>query len=310
MANSNLAYNSNVEIITIDGVKYIEKTFRLAMPREEAEDIRQRIVLQRHAFQDMHVPTSEMVSIEVVKEGEGHTIKIREIFAGLDFKDVVDDNNFSMYFDRLLMDVFKPLLRSTTDENLRAGIDPALRNFVYNNRTAEFVYVDFIPPKVFYKGTYSQEVPEIPDPEFHKVRMFKHNNRAGVIYGLYVDVVRDYPTQLKYASARIEQFLAEIGEERLSEYIVNSPMHRMHSAAEVKEIIEKITDWHWNNYYLLREIANWLAFKNPELIELQRQVYTVTSQERDPRSVDYGRLSEANFQKAKQLLIEGVGKCE
>lgn len=312
-ALKNAKYNSEIEIVQVDGVKYIDKKLRLPLPsRQEAEEARQKVILQRQAFSRIHVPTSDMVNIEILPatDESGFVIWIREIFAGLDFMDVVTDDNYSMYLSRLLQDVFKPLLTSTREDYLPAGIDPIPRNFVYNNHKGEFCYVDFVPPKVFYKGKYTQEIPECSDPDFYEVRNFSHNLRAGIVYVTYINLVREFPTQLGMTAGRLEQFLREIGENSLYKYIQESPIYRVHDPKTVKAVISNIRDWKWNNYYLLREIANWINNYNPSLGELKKEVFKATSQERDPQSPDYGRLSQANFSKALELLKEGVEKCE
>jgi len=306
----NLKYNSLIEIVTIDGIEYIDKKLRLSLNRNEAEEIRQKVLLQRHAFEKMHVPTSKLVNIEVMKDDKGYWLNIREVFAGLDFMDVVNNDNFAMYLERLLQDIFKPLLKSTSEDYLGAGIDPILRNFVYDNKVGEFCYVDFMPPKVFYKGKFCQEIPECPDLDFYNVRIFSHNLRAGVVYVLFVNLVREFPTQLRFVAARLEQFLKEIGEIKLYEYIYNSPLYRAHDLQSVKETIKKLGDWKYNNYYLLREIANWLNSHNKRLEIDKKEVYRLTSQERDVNSPDYGRISSANFLETLNVLLAAVEKCE
>lgn len=311
MATANIKYNSEIEIVEQDGKKFIDKRLRLGLKdRNLVEELRQMITLQRHAFEKIHVPVSELINIEVIPTEPGEfTIKIREVFAGLDFMDVVTDENYSMYLDRLLADIFKPLLTSTKNDNLPAGIDPVLRNFVYDTHKGEFCYVDFMPPKVFYKGRYTQEIPEITDQNFYEVRVAGHNNRAGLVYNLYINLVREFPAQLGLTSARLEQFLTSCGEGNLYEAIKTSPLYRAHTPSEVKAVADNISDWHGHNYYLLREIANWLNSHKPELTEIKRSIYKATSQERDPESLDYGRISEAQFLETKRLIQAGLEQC-
>lgn len=290
-------YYSQIEIKTIDGVKYIDKTLSLNISRDEAEEIRQRIQLQRAGYQELRIPTSKLVNIEVYpnKESGRFAVMVREVFAGLDFMDVVDDENFPMYLDKLLKDIYRPLLTATRDELVRVGIDPVLRNFVYDNKAGEFCYVDFLPPKVFYKGSYSQEVPELTDPDFYEVRVFCHNSRAGIVYATYINLVREFPQHLKYIAGRIEQFLAEIGEPELYKHIANSPLYRVHSIQEVRQIIADIKDWKRENYFLLREIANWILHQNPAWKDQHKALYKLTHHVTNPEDKEYGRLSQKSF---------------
>jgi hypothetical protein len=312
--NNNISYNSEIEILELDGRKYIDKRLRLPIPSHAAaEEVRQQVLLQRQAFEKMHVPISELVNIEVIRDAAGEeerfSIYMREVFAGLDFMDVVSDDNYNMYLDRLLQDVFEPLLRSTSKELLSAGIDPVLRNFVYNHKRGEFCYVDFMPPKVHYKGHYTQEIPELPAGEFYNVRLLSHNNRAGVIYNLYVNLLREFPRQLGFTAARLEQFLNNIAEPDLYALVSSSPLYRQHSPAEVLKTVEGLQNWHGANYLLLREAANWLHNYNPELGDLKRDIYKATSQERDPKSPEYGTLRADNFAQALSLIKQGLAQC-
>lgn len=311
MLQKNLAYNSNTEIYTENGIKYIRKTFRLAMSRQEAEEVRQKVLMQRHAFENMRVPTSKMVDIDLKQDGTSNDFRltITEVFAGLDFMDVVDNENFSMYFDRLLDDIFKPLLKSNDNNLLPAGIDGSLRNFVYDNKHGEFCYVDFLPPKVFYKGKYTQEIPEITDADFYEIRKISHNHKDGIVYNLYINTLREFPEQLKYLPGRLEQYLKEIKEEKLFTMIQESALYRVHDPIEIQKIINSIKSWSGQNFFLIREIGNWFHSQNPELSELKKEIFKLTSQERNPDSPDYGKISKESFDAVIKLLKEGVRKC-
>lgn len=304
-----IAHNSHAEIYTENGTKYIAKTFRLPLTRAQAEELRQQVLLQRQSFENMRIPTSKLVDIDLFPGDGGFKLVIKEIFAGSDFMDVVNDDNFPMYFNRLLDDIFKPLLTATDQQYLAAGIDGVPRNFVYDTKRGEFCYVDFIPPKVFYKGRHVQEIPECPDPDFYQVRLLAHNDRAGIVYNLYINILRELPNQLKFVAGRLEQYLEEIKQPELFKYIRQSKLYRVHEPSQVREIIKAIPDWKGLNFYLLREAANWLHNYNTELGELKKQVYQATSQERAVTSPDYGRISIKNFKLAKQLLLKGVEQC-
>lgn len=306
-----IAHNSHAEIYTEAGIKYIRKTFRLALPRSEAEELRQQVLLQRQSFDNMRIPTSKLIDIDLIpnKDGEGFKLIITEVYAGSDFMDVVTDDNFTMYFNRLLDDIFRPLLTSTDQKYLSSGIDGVPRNFVYDGKRGEFCYVDFIPPKVFYKGRYVQEIPECPDQDFYNVRLLAHNDRAGIVYNFYINILRELPKQLGYVAGRLEQYLTEIKQGELFHYIAASPLYRAHDASQVKEVVSNIPDWKGTNFFLLREAANWLHNANPAWEEQKKEVYKLTSQERAINSPDYGRISTENFQAAKQLLINGAEQC-
>jgi|GEM_PF-3808021 len=307
--STNTKYNSVIEIVETPKGKFIDKTLRISMARAEAEEIRQQVLLQRHTYDVLHIPSSKLNDIDVVPFNDGYSIKIREVFAGLDFMDVVDNDNYSMYLDKLLNDVYKPLLKSTKNTHLTVGIDAILRNFVYNNRRGEFCYVDFMPPKVFYKGKFTQEIPECPDLDFFNVRVLGHNDRAGVVYVTFINLVREFPGQLGLTAAKIQQFLAEISAKKLFKYIEESPIYRATDPKQVQSALENLKDWHGSNYYLIREIANWLNANNPALEPVKREIYALTSQERDPKSAEYGRVSNANFLAAKKLISKSLKKC-
>ncbi len=301
-------YYSQIEIKTIDNVKYIDKKLYLAIGRDEAEIVRQKILLQREAFTELRIPTSKLVNIEVFPEQATgkFVITVREVFAGLDFMDVVDNDNFPMYLDKLLKDVYRPLLLSTSEDYLRAGIDPVLRNFVYDNRAAEFCYVDFLPPKVFYKGTYSQEIPELTDPDFFEIRKFAHNFRPGIVYVTYINLVREFPQHARYIAGRIAQFLAEIKQPQLYQYIQDSPLYRVHDKTAAERVIDGIGDWRLSNYFMLRELANWILTADPSFSEQHKQIFKLTHHVTNPADPEYGRLSASNFQQVLAGLRSGV----
>ncbi len=305
----NITYNSHIQLVTVGSNKYIDKRFRLPLSRSDAEELRQKVILQRRSLEEAGVPTSELINIEVEparaggSDEDGFILYIRERFAGLDFMDVVNNDNYGMYLDRLLSDILRPFLKWVEDDYAKAGLDAIPRNFVYDNARGQFCYVDFIPPKVFYKGSYTQEIPECTDPDFFEVRMFSHNYLPGIIYVLYINLIREFPGQLGLTAGRIEQFLVKYKRSEAYREISGSPLYRVHSPSQVKEIIENLADWKKSHYFLLREAANWLNNYSPELEILKKEIYKVTSQERDPHSPDYGRIKQENFEKAKELII-------
>lgn len=307
---NNISHNSIVNIINDNGNKYIQKTFRLGLPRSQAEDIRQQVLLQRENFNNIHVPVSKLIDIDIVEERGEFRLVIKEEYVGSDFMDVVNTENFSMYIDKVLHEILKPLLTSSDKEYLSAGIDGTPRNFVYNHKQNQFCYVDFIPPKVFYKGHYTQEIPEIEDKDFYEIRKTSHNSRAGILYNFYINTIRELPSELGLLAAKLEQFAQELNDDEIFSMIRGSKLYRVYDLVDFSNVVRDIEDWKGDNFFLIREAANWLNNRNPDLNILKKQIYKATSQERDIDSRDYGRISEENFVKAKQLLLHGVELCK
>ncbi|MFW5702432.1 MAG: hypothetical protein ACOCXP_00510 [Candidatus Dojkabacteria bacterium] len=308
--SQNLAHNSFAEIYTDQkGRKVIRKRSKLSLPRKEVEKVADMIRYQRESFAKMKVPTSDLLSLEVVGGEEQAQIQIIELFAGADFSDIVDNDNYPMYLDRLLDDIFAPLLlaKSNAGEDgwLDIGIDGIPRNFVYSIRENQFLYVDFFPPKVRWNGRHIQEIPETPSEEFFKIRMMAHNSAPGIIYNLYINLIRDFPDQLPLTVGKLEQFCREIGREDAFSSIADSPLYREDEATAIKEIIDTLGDWHGQNFYLLREAANWLGFHSKSFPEKKKKaVFDLTKQGRDPKGEDYGIISKEKFVQVKQILLD------
>ncbi|MCA9385158.1 hypothetical protein KC717_00755 [Candidatus Dojkabacteria bacterium] len=297
-------YYSSLEIIEEQGKKFVQKKITLPLSLSIVQDLEQRIRLQRSALESMGVPIPELIKIEIIQDEEGtHNLLIKEHFEGLDFVDVVDDSNFEFYIDKLLTDIYKPLLTSTTEEYLKAGIDTSVRNFVYKSHENQFCYVDFIPPKVFYKGHYSQELPEIEGP-FYDIRMLGHNDRAGVVYVQYVNFIRLFPEKRKFIQGKIEQFLDSINESDLKKYMVESPFYRIEDPQNAAEHVNQIEDWRGMNYYYLREGICIASELNTEFRKRQSDLFAMTTHERDHNSDEYGLLPQSTFEKVKNLILD------
>lgn len=300
-------YNSIVEIVTENDQKFVLKTVRIPMSLSVVQDLEQRIRLQRSALESMGISIPELITMETLQVEEGYNLLIKEKFEGLDFVDVVDTENFDHYIDKVLSDIYEPLLKSTKEQYLKAGIDPIARNFIYKSHEGKFCYVDFIPPKVYYKGTYSQEIPEIEGP-FYDIRMLCHNDRAGVIYVQYVNFIRVFSSKRKFIQGKIEQFLDQIGEHELKKYMIESPFYRIKDPKEAEEIIDNLNDWKGINYYYLREGICIAAELNEEFSKKQSDMFALTTHERDPNSDEYGLLPKQNFEKVKEEIKEAFNK--
>lgn len=298
-----IKYYSNLRIFDKSGSKYIEKRYTLpTLNRQDLEDLMQRIVLQRSAFEDLHIPISRLENIEIQKEDNLFQLVVIEKFEGLDFVDVVDESNFEMYLERMLNDIYKPLLASTNNEILPVGIDTAIRNCVFRIHEGDFCYVDFMPPKVNYRGHLTQEVPEI-EGEFYNIRILSHNNRFGVVYMLYINLARRYPSKRRVIASLIEQFLNSIDKRELFSFIEESPFYRLKSNTDAIEIIKNINDWKGLNYLYLREGACIAAQYNQTFAGNIEDFFKLTHHETDPDSIEYGLLPDARFKKAKSELI-------
>ncbi|MBD3363395.1 hypothetical protein GF362_06785 [Candidatus Dojkabacteria bacterium] len=296
-------YNSIVEIIQENGSKYVLKTIRIPMELSVVQDLEQRILLQRSALESMGISIPELIKTETIHKEDDYNLLIKEKFEGVDFVDVVDENNFEFYIDKVLDDIYKPLLKSTKEKYLKAGIDPIARNFVYKTHVNHFCYVDFIPPKVFYKGHYSQEIPEIEGP-FYDIRMLCHNERAGLIYVQYVNFIRVFPQKRKFIQGKIEQFLENIEESELKEYIINSPLYRIENPRDAAKIVKEMDDWRGINYYYLREAICIASELNSKFRKKQSEMFKLTTHERDPDSPEYGLLPQERFLDVKQKVIK------
>lgn len=297
-------YNSIVEIATENGEKLVKKVIHVPLSLNYVQDLEQRVRLQRNALESMGVSIPGLISMDTIQTEDGsYNLLIKEKFEGLDFVDVVDEDNFDFYIDKVLDDIYKPLLKSTSEQYLKVGIDPIARNFIYKPHEGKFCYVDFIPPKVYYKGHYSQEIPEIEGP-MYDIRMFCHNDRAGVIYVQYVNLIRVFPTKRKFIQGKIEQFLDRIGEPELKKYMIESPMYRIENPEKAIEVVRKIDDWKLENYYNLREAICIAAELNPEFKKKQSDMFALTTHEREPDSEEYGLVPDANFKKVKEEVIK------
>ncbi len=307
MSKNFTGYNSVIEIETNNNQKYINKTLRLSLPKKKAILIKQLMLQQRLYFDKYNVPISKLINIRLIKQKKNlYNIKSKEVFAGLDFVDIVNKDNLPHYIDQILKDIFVPLLNSTKQEYLDAGIDPIMRNFIYDFKKMQFVYVDFFPPKVKYNGKFIQEIPELTDPDFKKIRNFGHNNRAGIIYALYINLVREYPEFQKIISGKIEQFTYDISQKHLFKYIQTSPMYRIDNKQEVLEIILSIKTWKFLNFYLIREIANWINSKSNQFSSFHKKIYQLTHHITDPNDKEYGKISNKNFKLSLEILQKGL----
>lgn len=305
MAN-NLKYYSEVRIISKDSTKFIEKSYDLSfLSRNEIEDLKQRILIQRSAFEKLRIPISALENIEIIKTENGFSLVVIERFEGLDFIDVVDVENLEMYLDRVLTDIYEPLLTSTKEKYLAAGIDTSIRNYVYRLHTGEFCYVDFMPPKVNFKGHYTQEVPEIKGP-FYDIRMYSHNKRAGIVYTLYINLARHFPSKRKFIVSKIEQFLTGLGEDELLIHIKNSPFYRVDTAKKVIELVDSIDSWHKEKYFQLREAACVIAELNNTFTKELPEFFKLTHHETNTDSPEYGKLPQNKFEQAKTTLINAL----
>lgn len=296
-------YNSIVEIIEKGGEKFIHKTIRIPLGLSVVQEIEQKLRLQRGALENMGVSVPELVGIETLQVEGAYNLMIKEKFEGLDFMDVVAEENFEFYIDKVLHDIYKPLLKSTKEKYVKAGIDPIARNFVYKPKEHKFCYVDFIPPKVFYKGHYSQEIPEIEGP-FYDIRMLCHNERAGIIYVQYVNFIRVFPTKRKVLQGKFEQFLEEIEEKDLKKYMIESPFYRIENPSQAADFVKNITDWRGQNYYYLREAICIAGEVNEDFRPRVDEMFKLTTHERDPKSEEYGLLPQKNFELVKTELIK------
>lgn len=300
-------YNSLIEIVEENNQKYIYKTVRIPLTLSFVQELEQRMRLQRDALINMGISVPELIRMEIIQTDEGYNILVKEKFEGLDFADVVDEDNFEFYIDKLLDDIFKPLLKSTKEKYLKAGIDPIVRNFVYKAHDSKFCYVDFIPPKVLYKGHYSQEIPEIEGP-FYDIRMFCHNERAGLIYVQYVNFIRVFPNKRKFIQGKFEQFLDRIEEKELKKYMIKSPFYRIENPLDAAKFVEQMTDWRGANYYYLREAICIAAELNPEFKKQQDAMFKLTTHERNPESEEYGLLLLKNFETVKTEIIKAFNE--
>ncbi|HLA03700.1 MAG TPA: hypothetical protein VJ065_00530, partial [Patescibacteria group bacterium] len=168
-----------------------------------------------------------------------------------------------------------------------------------------FCYVDFMPPKVFYKGHYTQEVPEITGP-FYDIRLLTHNDRAGVIYTLYINLARKFPAKRKFILAKFEQFLSGINEVQLSKHINESPFYRLDDTKKAARIVTALNDWKGLNYLILREAACFTAEVNKKFAGKLDDFFRLTHHETNPDSEEYGLLPKERFDKAKKIIIENL----
>lgn len=296
-------YNSIVEIIEKGAEKFIHKTIRIPLGLSVVQEIEQKLRLQRGALESMGISVPELIGIETLQTEGAYNLLVKERFEGLDFMDVVAEENFEFYIDKVLHDIYKPLLKSTKEKYVKAGIDPIARNFVYKPKEHKFCYVDFIPPKVYYKGHYCQEIPEIEGP-FYDIRMFCHNERAGIIYVQYVNFIRVFPTKRKILQGKFEQFLEEIDEQDLKKYIIESPFYRIENPAKAAKFVKAMDNWKGQNYYYLREAICIAAELNPEFRKKQDEMFKLTSHERDVNSKEYGLMPQKNFELVKAETIK------
>lgn len=294
-------YYSHIELLTSGKSKHIKKTVKTPDP----SNLKKFIEIQRQRLEKASIPVSKLVEIELGQE----EIIIVEEYAGDDFVDIVDAENLPMYLQKLLEQVYLPLFKNSEiieDDFVSAGIDPVLRNFVYNVRTGQFVFVDFFPPKIYFEGKFIQEVPELSDPDFLEIRKMGHNSLAGLFYVTYINTVRIYPNSQKIIQAIFLQFLQKNRITLSENYILTSPIYRLTDVSQAKEIIENIETWQFPNYYYLRELANWVLTNNSRFIEKHNEIYKLTGHIRDENSPDYGRISDHNFNKVRQLLLTGI----
>jgi hypothetical protein len=298
-------YYSNIQIIEEFGKKYVLKTIRVPMSFAIVQDIEQRLLLQRTALEAIGILIPELIQTDIIQGEESYNLLIKERFEGLDFVDVVDEHNFEFYIDKLLNEIYKPLLLSTQEKYLKAGIDPVARNFVYQSQKNQFCYVDFIPPKVYYKGYYSQEIPEIKGP-FYDIRMISHYERSGVIYVQYINLIRIFPEKRKFIQGKIEQFLDGINQPELTEYIVGSPFYRLDNIGNFKEIVETLDDWKGIKYYHLREAICIASQHNSKFREKQSEMFALTTHQRDPASKEYGLLKIEDFNRVKKEVVQAI----
>ncbi len=298
-------YYSHIEILEESGEKYVIKTVHIPLKLEVAEDLKERILLQREILTHHEVPISTMVDLQIVEAEDSYNLIIKEKFEGVDFVDVVNETNLELYTDKFLHDIFAPLLTSTKEQYLKAGIDPILRNFVYRPAEKQFCYVDFIPPKVYLNHHYSQEVPEIEGP-FYDIRNICHYDRAGIIYLQYINFLRVFPDKRDFVLTKFEHFLDKIGEPGLKKYIQESPLYHVHASNDLIIFLEGLKDWRGINYLHLREAICIAAGMNHQVKEIKEEIFKLTTHERDVDSPDYGLLPKAKFEEAKQTIISAL----
>ncbi|MFQ5493378.1 MAG: hypothetical protein ACE5DX_04430 [Candidatus Dojkabacteria bacterium] len=301
---SQTSYYSQTRIFSRNGTKYIEKAYPLHFyTRKQIEDLRERMLIARSAFEELHIPVSGLIEMEIQKDQDGFKLVVVENFEGLDFVDIVDNDNFEMYLDKMLDNIYLPLLKSASGDLLKVGIDTAVRNCVYKLHSGEFCYVDFMPPKVFYKGHYTQEVPEITGP-FYDIRMFSHNDPAGIVYTLYINLARLFPQKRKSVIAKIDQFLETNKLDKLKKHLTQSPFYRLTDLKKASEVVENLDDWKGEKYLQLREAAVIAAEARDDFRGKLEDFFKLTHHETDAESEEYGLLPTARFREAKRLLIE------
>jgi len=149
-----------------------------------------------------------------------------------------------------LIDIVKPLFRSTKDRKLDIGLDIGPRNGLSNGRGG-FSHCDLVPPKIrLENGKVTLEYPEPTDPAVYSIGEVRHFDKGGLILQLLTQLCKRNPDRRQLFQKCLVEFLIEIGEKGIAETIQQTYTQKQ---------IEKL-ECSGDGYLRLRDAACYVSY--------------------------------------------------
>jgi hypothetical protein len=266
------------------------------LPLDVAARQARQIEAYRKRLQILNIPLPEKTELFFAINGAGVELKELSVDVGTEATGFLSDLKVGQEIvEQIFKNVIKPLFSSTKGEILEVGLDPLTRNFTFNGKVC---YVDLFPPKITVRGQKTLEFPEPKSSEARRLGLFRHYHKKGIILVFFMDCCRAAPAFRKKWEVIIRNFLQEIGEKKIIEFLESSPANVLHyNFSQAAEII-KAQSGRGISYFFLRDLACEIAFKegkneNPRL----EGFFQLTHFQDKP-------LSARQIEEAKEYLCE------
>lgn len=198
--------------------------------------------------------------------------------ASLESRVVNNPHAVESYLEQVLAHVIGPIVASSPDGYHVGpiGLDPLLRNLCFIGKAGVPGNIDHVPAKLFRSPTdFTLELPEPTDLMARQLGYIRHYTLSGLIFSLFLNVVRLYPQAYDMAQAKIARFLQK---RRRTEILDQIPdvICSTYAFDEKSEFLQVLPDLHPGNYSVLRQMAAWAAFRNGRLRPALEKLFRLT----------------------------------
>ncbi|MDZ7798802.1 MAG: hypothetical protein U5L76_04290 [Patescibacteria group bacterium] len=151
------------------------------------------------------------------------------------------------------------LMKNGRSDRMSVGIDLIPRNFVSHDGE-KAIYVDLVPPKIKVGSKYLLEIPEPKDPLTHKIGIFRHYSKLGVMIVFLVQLCRLKPQYYEVYEDEIIKYLEKMKLSKTADKFRKRLVKT--SITGTTADVPVIKNLEFADIYDLREIACYYCYKD------------------------------------------------